>query len=167
MRAGNAGCPSPPRARPTARQVRRRRSGARERRPSDRVRRAQLPTRLEHLGGGRFHAQHRCADRARRQGSEQCAGCMGQSWLESCSQSTPRSMRSCRAQIEEVEAKLMTWHIIHAFSRIWIVGSGSRRPDDLAVLRETHEGRRHRAIVRALRCNASAIRFTSPCRARS
>jgi IS5 family transposase len=34
-----------------------------------------------------------------------------------------------------------------------------RRPDDLAVPGETHQGRRHRAIVRALRCNASAIRF--------
>src|SRR3984893_8890164 len=31
--------------------------------------------------------------------------------------------------------------------------------DDLAVPGETHEGRRHRAIVRALRCNASAIRL--------
>ena len=24
----------------------------------------ELPTQSEHLGGGRFHAQHRCADRA-------------------------------------------------------------------------------------------------------
>jgi transposase, IS5 family len=44
------------------------------------------------------------------------------------------------------------------FSRIWIVGSRPRRPDDLAVPGETREGRRHRAIVRALRCDASAIR---------
>jgi transposase, IS5 family len=36
--------------------------------------------------------------------------------------------------------------VIHAFSRIWIVGSRPRRPDDLAVPGETHEGRRHRAI---------------------
>src|ERR1700724_2441154 len=49
--------------------------------------------------------------------------------------------------------------VIHAFSRIWIVGSRPRRPDDLAVPGETHEGRRHRAIVRALRCDASAIRL--------
>src|ERR1700736_346765 len=30
----------------------------------------------------------------------------------------------------------------HAFSRIWIVGSRPRRPDDLAGPGETHEGRR-------------------------